>query len=150
MGLQGNFRELEKSNSLKELIFGIQTVNQKRINLNSIEWKTVTTGGSSSVDIWVTEEAFLKNLILENNFKDIKLNLKDIDKSPIQYDFGGMDIRLVIETLPEKLIECSVNESLPIKLISNKQARIYVKVIQEDGHQAWSSPMYIKKVNNIN
>ena len=61
-----------------------------------------------------------------------------------------MDIRLVIETLPEKLIECSVNESFPIKLISNKQSRIYIKVIQEDGHQAWSSPMYIKKVNNIN
>ena len=142
--------ESGKIKQFKGINFWNPNRQPKKINLNSIEWKTVTTGGSSSVDIWVTEEAFLKNLILENNFKDIKLNLKDVDKSPIQYDFGGMDIRLVIETLPEKLIECSVNEIFPIKLISNKQSRIYIKVIQEDGHQAWSSPMYIEKVNNIN
>ena len=92
------------------------------------------------------KKLFLKNLILENNFKNIKLNLKDIDESPIQYDFGGMDIRLIIETLPIKLIQCSINANLPIKLIKNKEARVYVKVIQEDGHQAWSSPMYIQNI----
>jgi hypothetical protein len=113
-------------------------------NLNSIEWKTVTTGGSSCVDIWVSEETFSKNLILENNFKNIKLNLKEIDKTPVQFDFGGMDIRLIIETLPIKLKQCHINETLSLKLIKNKEARIYVKVIQEDGHQAWSSPMYIQ------
>ena len=116
----------------------------KKNNLNSIEWKTVTTGGSSCVDIWVSEETFSKNLFLENNFKNIKLNLKEIDKTPVQFDFGGMDIRLIIETLPIKLKQCHINETLPLKLVKNKEARIYVKVIQEDGHQAWSSPMYIK------
>ena len=142
--------ESGKIKQFKGINFWNPNRQPKKINLNSIEWKTVTTGGSSSVDIWVTEEAFLKNLILENNFKNIKLNLKDIDESPIQYDFGGMDIRLIIETLPIKLIQYSINANLPIKLINNKEARIYVKVIQEDGHQAWSSPMYIKKMNNIN
>ena len=96
------------------------------------------------MDIWVSEETFSKNLILENNFKNIKLNLKEIDKTPVQFDFGGMDIRLIIETLPIKLKQCHINETLSLKLIKNKEARIYVKVIQEDGHQAWSSPMYIQ------
>ena len=36
----------------------------------------------------------------------------------------------------------SVKEYLAIK---NKEAKFYVKVTQENGHQAWSSPIYIKK-----
>ena len=33
-----------------------------------------------------------------------------------------------------------------INLNKSNDHRFYIKVIQEDGHQAWSSPIYIKKV----
>ena len=115
------------------------------VNNNTLEWKTVTTGGSSGIDSWVTQDSLEGELIIKSNFEDIKINLSEINHKPKNYKFGGMDIRMSIQTLPEKLEKKDISKNFYIKLKNLQDYRFYVKAIQEDGHQAWSSPIYIKK-----
>ena len=116
-----------------------------KVNNNTLEWKTVTTGGSSGIDFWVTQDSLEGELIIKSNFEDIKINLSEINHKPKNYKFGGMDIRMSIQTLPEKLEKKDIFKNFYIKLKNLQDYRFYVKAIQEDGHQAWSSPIYIKR-----
>ena len=116
-----------------------------KVNENTLEWKTVTTGGSSGIDFWITKDALDGELIIKNNFEDIKINLREINYKPKIYKFGGMDIRMSIQSLPEKLDKTVISKKFNIKLKKANDYRFYLKAVQEDGHQAWSSPIYIKK-----
>ncbi len=118
----------------------------KKLNPNTLEWKTVTTGGNSGIDFWIAKDTFKNNLTIENNFKNININISSIDYKPRVYKFGGMDIRMHVQKLPKKLRQTSFEKEFNINLNKSNDHRFYIKVIQEDGHQAWSSPIYIKKV----
>ena len=118
----------------------------KKLNPNTVQWKTVTTGGNSGIDFWVVKDTFKNNLTIKNNFKDININLIDVDYKPKVFKFGGMDIRMHVQKLPEKLKQTSLKKVFNLSLKKPINYRFYIKVIQEDGHQAWSSPIYIKKV----
>ena len=82
---------------------------------------------------------------INTNLKNIKVNLKDIIKKEQTFELGGMDIKLNIKCLPDKLNNSNLCIKKKIILRKEQESRIYVKVTQEDGHQAWSSPLYIKK-----
>ena len=82
---------------------------------------------------------------INTNLKNIKVNLKDIIKKEQTFEFGGMDIKLNVKCLPDKLNNPNFCIKKKIILRKEQESRIYVKVTQEDGHQAWSSPLYIKK-----
>ena len=110
-----------------------------------MEWEAITTGGFSSCDIWVDEIALTGSLKIKTNFKNISVKLKDIIKKEKTFNFGGMDIKLNIKCLPDKLNKSLFTFKKVFNLIKNKEAKFYVKVTQENGHQAWSSPIYIKK-----
>ena len=56
-----------------------------------------------------------------------------------------MDIRMSVQALPEKLVKKDFLKTFSLKLKKENNYRFYIKVVQEDGHQAWSSPIYIKK-----
>ena len=56
-----------------------------------------------------------------------------------------MDIRLHIERLPDILDSASLSGEQSFALAAGTEQRLYVRVTQEDGHQAWSSPIYVAK-----
>lgn len=118
---------------------------QPKLNKNILQWKTVTTGGASGVDLWLTKTSLTKKLVVKNNFKDLSVKINEINLKPKNYFFGGMDIRMSVQALPEKLVKKDFLKTFTLKLKKSNNHRFYIKVVQEDGHQAWSSPIYIKK-----
>ena len=118
---------------------------QPKLNKNILQWKTVTTGGASGVDLWLTKKSLTKKLVVKNNFKDLSVKINEINHKPKNYFFGGMDIRMSVQALPEKLVKKDFIKTFSLKLKKENNYRFYIKVVQEDGHQAWSSPIYIKK-----
>ncbi len=84
-------------------------------------------------------------LKIKTNFKNIEVKLKDIIEKEKTFQFGGMDIKLNIKCLPDKLNNSSYSIKKKMNLRKGNESRIYIKVTQEDGHQAWSSPLYIKR-----
>ena len=56
---------------------------------------------------------------------------------------GGIDRRIRIFRLPDDNPHRSVTVERRIKLSDDKDNALYVRITFEDGHFAWSSPVYI-------
>ena len=110
-----------------------------------LKWEVVTTGGASSVDIQVSEYAWAGDIAIATNEVEAKVRLADVDADGTQFDCGGMDKRLIVSRLPAELGTASLTESVPVAIAPGKERRLFVRVTQEDGHIAWSSPMYISR-----
>ena len=108
-------------------------------------WKTVTTGGASSVDFWLDAAAWDGSVDINTNFDSVTTSLGAIDETGITVDCGGMDIRLHLHRLPATLHDYALTGQETVSLPAGTERRLYVRVTQEDGHQAWSSPIYIRK-----
>ena len=117
----------------------------EQISVTKAIWKTVTTGGASSVDFWLDEEALAGKIDVQTNFESWSSPLADIVENGVTVDCGGMDIRLLIGKLPDVLDECSLSGKQSVTLEHGSEQRLYIRVTQEDGHQAWSSPIYVQK-----
>jgi len=50
--------------------------------------------------------------------------------------------RIRLFRLPEHGSSVALKTSLDVKLTPGPDNPVYVRVTQEDGHQAWSSPIY--------
>ena len=117
----------------------------EQISVTKAIWKTVTTGGASSVDFWLDEAALAGKIDVQTNFESWSSSLADIAEKGVTVDCGGMDIRLHIGKLPDVLEEYSLSGKQLVTLENGHEQRLYIRVTQEDGHQAWSSPIYVQK-----
>jgi hypothetical protein len=59
------------------------------------------------------------------------------------FDAGGLERAIKLQRLPEQMSRTRVLHRRKVKLRSEGDTRLYVRVQQEDGHRAWSSPIYI-------
>jgi hypothetical protein len=41
------------------------------------------------------------------------------------------------------MTQCHVRHSIEAKVASQGDTRLFVRITQEDGHRAWSSPVYL-------
>ena len=134
-----------KIKSFKPVNFWNPRKQPKKINTNTVDWTAVTTGGLASIDFWLDDNCIDGEIAIKNNFKNLKINILDIIKKTRVFKFGGMDIRMVLSSMPSKLTQTKFDNFTKIKLKKNFQHRFYIKVTQEDGHIAWSSPIYVKR-----
>jgi len=108
-----------------------------------IKFKSSTTGDTDGIDIRLnnTQEGYLKFVSLIGSC-EVKIN-ELADKKQV-FEFGGLGLRVEIEKYPEK----NENFQLILKktIVPEKSETIpyLIKVKQEDGHMAWSSPIYIQ------
>jgi hypothetical protein len=105
-------------------------------------WQNATTGGFHAVDIWLDEEAMKDELVVETNKATIKIKPNEMGLQPIQEECGGMDISLSVLRLPRDLEQREVSLTRTIQIPEQGDAAIYARVTLEDGHVAWSSPIY--------
>jgi len=104
----------------------------------------ITGGTRQALDI------FLKNprsgkAVLETNIGRAEFEVASLGDEWESVCLGGMDLALHAQRLPETMIPEPVSLRRTISVPNQGDARIYVRVTQEDGHQAWSSPIYIFK-----
>lgn len=111
----------------------------------AVEWTTVTTGGSSSLDLWLSHDAWAGTVAIETSETDQVIDLAGLTVDGQVFECGGMDIRLAVARLPGRLSETNYAGSHDIALEVGREARLYARITQEDGHQAWSSPIYIQR-----
>ncbi len=117
----------------------------KLINNNRLEWKSITTGGVAGIIITL-EEANTGQLEIETTQGHISIDVNSIGIKPKTYDYGGLCKKLEIYKLPDTKSATEVSFKLPLKSVNKGDNPIYIRVMQEDGHMAWSSPIYL--INN--
>lgn len=111
-------------------------------NPTELSWRSVTTGGVAGVILRLAEpDAGM--LRIETEQCRAKCDVADIGLEPKVWEAGGLAKRLQVYRLPDKQkgnhVRCSI-EHTNLHLGDNP---LYVCVIQEDGHMAWSSPIYV-------
>ncbi|NKX42367.1 DUF3604 domain-containing protein [Rhodobacteraceae bacterium R_SAG2] len=109
---------------------------------DSVSLTGVTTGGEQIVDLWLKEERPDAMITLSTNHGKLQAKLGDLDRAGVSVDCGGLDKRLTVIRLPDELPGGAVRFTRQVELKLKGDSAHYIRVRFEDGHIAWSSPIY--------
>jgi hypothetical protein len=108
----------------------------------ALAWTSVTTGNLAGVDLWL-DEARRGMLRLETNVVTGEVDLASLADDTVTFDGGGLGRRLSVYRLPETDWSRRVTLDHTVTSAGGADLPVYVRVTQADGHQAWSSPIYL-------
>ena len=114
----------------------------RRVAPDAVAWSSITTGNLAGVDLLLSDAA--ATIRVETPHVTLERRLSELDANPFTADCGklGRQLRLSrpAETLDTRSIQ--IERRVPLSAGDNP---LYVCVTLEDGHQAWSSPIYVLK-----
>jgi hypothetical protein len=108
----------------------------------TLQWEALTTGGFGGFDC-VLEDRQAGSLTVETPLVQFTLPIADIGMQERVYEAGGLARQVWVSRLPDTNPHRCLRLERVVSLRPEGDNAIYVCVTQEDGHQAWSSPMYI-------
>ena len=114
----------------------------QRQNASGLAWKAVTTGNHGGIDLWLTDGT-AGRLSFETKHVRGARDIASLGIEPHIFSAGGLERAVKLYRLPDKMHETRVHVSRRVKLPAKGDARLFVRVWQEDGHRAWSSPVYL-------
>ena len=108
----------------------------------ALAWSSVTTGNLAGIDLWL-DEADRGTLSIETNIVSGTVELAELADGTIALDGGGLGRQLSIYRLPEADFGRHVKLDHLASFAGGADLPVYLRVTQADGHQAWSSPIYL-------
>jgi hypothetical protein len=93
------------------------------------------------VDIWL-QRPDLGEIDFVTKLASFSGAISQIGAEPTEHLAGGLARKVSVQRLPERMSEfrCSVSNRLEFDGL--RDMPVWVCVVQEDGHRAWSSPIY--------
>lgn len=117
---------------------------QPILDAGVVTWSNVTTGGLHAVDLWLDDLAPAQ-LQLDSTQASFGLDLASMPHGEHVIECGGLGKRIRIQRLPDDPLPATLQLSRQIAIPATGEARIYAKIVFEDGHLAWTSPVYIRR-----
>ena len=108
----------------------------------ALAWSSVTTGNLAGVDLWL-DAARRGTLRLETNVVSGEVDLASLADDTVVFDGGGLGRKLSVYRLPETDWSRRLTLDHSVSFPGGDDLPVYVRVTQADGHQAWSSPIYL-------
>jgi hypothetical protein len=108
----------------------------------ALDWTSVTTGNLAGIDLWL-DYARRGVLELETNIVSGRVDLAALVGDTITFEGGGLDRRLSVYRLPDADWSRRMACRHTVERTGAADLPVYVRVTQADGHQAWSSPIYL-------
>ena len=108
----------------------------------ALAWTSVTTGNLAGIDLWL-EEARAGGLRIETNVVSGEVDLGQLGDDTVAFDGGGLGRKLSVYRLPEADWSRRLTLEHRVAFKGGADLPVYVRVTQADGHQAWSSPIYL-------
>jgi len=106
-------------------------------------WKALTTGNYGGFDAWLADGA-AGTLALSTPLVSARIAVADIGLEDTLYDASGDLPRFVrIFRLPNDNAHKSLTFKRSIPLKADGDNAVYIRVTQEDGTRAWTSPVYV-------
>ena len=109
---------------------------------DSLSWKSNTTGNFAGFDICLAERD-AGELRIETPHVAGTIAIADIGYEDIVLDAGGLDRRVRVFRLPDENTHTAMSIVHRVSLAPGRDNPFYVALTQEDGHRAWSSPIYV-------
>lgn len=108
---------------------------------SQIAFESVTTGNFAGVDLWLDSDD--AELAVRTNLGEMRVKAAELGVEPERLDCGGLERRLTVTRLPETPLASSLSFERNVDIEAGRDNPIWVCVTTEDGHQAWSSPIYV-------
>ena len=107
-----------------------------------LAWTSVTTGNLAGIDLWL-DETDKGSLAIETSVVSGEVDLSALGDNTVTFDGGGLGRRLSVYRLPELDWSRSVKLDHSVTFSGSADLPVYLRVTQADGHQAWTSPIYL-------
>jgi hypothetical protein len=117
----------------------------ERVGDAELAWRSVTTGGLAGAILTLAEPG-AGSLRIETAQGDAECALASLGHEPKTWSYGGLGKQIGINRLPAKPTR-EVSFSLGLSDLRPGDNPLYVRVVQEDGHMAWSSPIYLVRAD---
>ena len=114
-----------------------------RLGTTGLQWRALTTGNIGGFDVWVGDP-YGGTLKLETPLVKCGIPLEEIGFEDEVFDESGVLPRyLKVFRMPNKNPHTSIKFSRDLKLRNSGDNSIFIRLTQEDGTLAWTSPIYI-------
>ena len=114
---------------------------EMRVPGQQLAWRSVTTGNMAGLDIWL-EDGQTEQLRLDTNLVGGTFGAATIGLDDRVLPAGGLERRVTLCRLPDQLPH-QIAFTHDVTFTGPADLPVFVRVTQEDGHQAWSSPIYL-------
>ncbi len=118
----------------------------EKINPHRLVWNSTTTGGLAGVIISL-EHGSAGWLDINTTQNQIRVEIKSVGIDPLVWICGGLKKQISIYRLPDQLSHGEYTFSMKLDKLHAGDNPIYIRMNQEDGHMAWTSPIYLVKSN---
>jgi len=108
----------------------------------ALAWSSVTTGNLAGIDLWL-DDGFRGKLRVDTNIVSGEVDLAALRDEVIAFDGGGLGRRLSIYRLPDDEWSRRITLEHTATFSGGADLPVYLRVTQADGHQAWTSPIYL-------
>ncbi|MBX3664949.1 MAG: DUF3604 domain-containing protein [Burkholderiales bacterium] len=108
----------------------------------TVRWSALTTGGFGGFDAWLSDPQ-AGTLEIDTALVKARIDVSDIGREDLSFEAGGIGRRIRVFRLPDENPHCRVNIGRRVDLAAGRDNALYVCVTLEDGHLAWSSPIYV-------
>jgi hypothetical protein len=114
----------------------------QRIDNQNLAWKSVTTGGIAGI-ILTLEHKQPGVLQIDTAQGEIEMDIASIGLDPMVWAFGGLKKEIKVYRLPDQPAPSTLTFSLSLLHLHKGDNPIFIHLVQEDGHMAWTSPAYL-------
>lgn len=101
----------------------------------------VTTGNLVGCDLWL--DAPDAEITVATDLCHAAAKLADLTGLGTRFDAGGLDRNITLTRLPHTLDAKPIHWSHTVQTRPDADTPLWVRVTYEDGHLAWSSPIYL-------
>jgi len=113
----------------------------RRTQDNALEWESVTTGNFAGADITL-DGGSRGRLTVTTRHVNATIDIADIGYGDTVFAAGGLARQLRVFRLPDVNAHRSFAFERDVEIDPSGDNPVYVRVTLENGHQAWSSPIY--------
>ncbi len=114
-----------------------------RIGDRRLAWRALSTGNFGGLDVWL-QHPYAGVLEFETPLVKFELPLEEIGYEDRIFDNSSVLPRFVrVSRLPQRNPHHRACIETNIKVAAGRDNPVFVKLTQEDGHVAWSSPIYL-------
>jgi hypothetical protein len=107
-----------------------------------VQWRALTTGGFGGFDGWL-DDPQSGVLTIDTALVQARLPVAEIGYEDRVFEAGGIGRGIRVFRLPDDNPYTALQLEREVTLRDDRDNGLYVRLVQEDGHIAWSSPIYI-------
>ena len=131
-------------------IHDVQTINFhnhektcRQLSGSRLEWNSLTTGGVAGLILNI-ERPTAGSVDVTTTQKSFRVRTKTLTRRGRRFQVGGLGKQIAISRLPpsDGPRSMSLTYRLRPRDLQSGDNPVYINVVQEDGHMAWSSPIY--------